>query len=126
MSILINELKTIYDFIVIDTPPIAFVADAFTIVKDVDAYIFVMRQNFTLKKAIENINDIQKNINIPNLSILINGVKYETAKYGHNYGYGYGYGYGSGYGYGYHEDDEMENAKKSKKEKGFFSKIFRS
>ncbi|GAB4285378.1 MAG: tyrosine-protein kinase domain-containing protein [Marinilabiliales bacterium] len=114
MKELIEQLKTEYSYIIIDTPPVALVTDALLISKFSDISIFVVRQNFSSKTVLKFVNDIYYEKGMKNLSILINDVQvpsyygYRTGygyRYG-GYGYSYGYGYGSGYGYGYYDDDE--------------------
>lgn len=97
-SELFEELRKRYDYIIIDTPPIALVTDAFLLMKHADVTIFVVRQNYTHKKIFENlIRDLEdRKLNI---SILINDMKPQK---------GYGYGYGYSYGYGYYSDEESK------------------
>lgn len=99
---LFNKLKEEYDYIIIDTPPLGLVTDAYLLMRFSDVNIFIVRQGVTNKNIFGSvIKDLEdRNINV---SIVINGI--EAAKgYGYRYGYGnyrYGYGYGYAYGYGY-------------------------
>lgn len=114
---LIDQLKQLYDFIIIDTPPVGIVTDAFLLMKYSDVNVFVTRQAFTVKKIFETIiTDIEKR-ELKDIAILINDVRYENNSYGYGYGNGYGYGYGYGYGdgHGYYTDDDTEEAGKRKK-----------
>jgi capsular exopolysaccharide synthesis family protein len=107
---LFDELKKRYDYIVIDTPPLGLVTDAFLLMRYTDANIFIVRQGHTNKNIFGSvIKDLEdRNANI---AIVINGV--ETCK---SYGYGkYSYGYGYGYGYGYDSDYYGEEADGKKK-----------
>ncbi len=116
---LIDQLKQMYDFIIIDTPPVGIVTDAFLLMKNSDVNVFVTRQAFTVKKIFETIiTDIEKR-ELKDIAILINDVKYENNSYGYGYGNGYGYGYGYGYGdgHGYYTDDETEEPGKRKKKR---------
>lgn len=115
---LFEELLKRYDYIIIDTPPLGLVTDAFLLLEHTDVNLFIVRQHFTIKKVFESIiRDIEEK-KIPNFSILINDVKLEKGSYGYGYGYGYGNGYGYGYGYGYYEDDHL------KKRRSFFRRLF--
>lgn len=98
---LLDILKEKYDYIIIDTPPIALVTDALLISKISDANIFVVRQNYSNKSVVKLINDVHSNKKTPNLSIIINDVNV-SSYYGYNT---YGYGYGTGYGQGYYDED---------------------
>ncbi|MGK7389511.1 MAG: GumC family protein, partial [Candidatus Cyclobacteriaceae bacterium M2_1C_046] len=75
MTELINNLKLKYDYIIIDTPPINIVADAMEIIKYVDHTIFLVRQGYTPKKAIENIEYLFHTKQIQNISIVLNDIK---------------------------------------------------
>lgn len=70
-----------YDYIILDTPPIGLVADTLSIAKYADLNIFVVRQNYTPKNALEFISSIQKKKRLSNICLLANDVE------GHGYGY---------------------------------------
>lgn len=95
-----NELKEMYDYIIIDTPPLMWVTDALLLMKHVDTAIYVIRQDVTNKRIFEAvIKDLEERKY--NVSLIVNGINYHGA-YGYRYSYGYGgYGYGYGYGFGY-------------------------
>src|SRR5690606_21596734 len=46
-----------FDFVIIDTPPLALVTDAFVISKFVDHTVFVLRQNYSPKEFIRSIDE---------------------------------------------------------------------
>ena len=97
-----------FDFILIDTPPLALVTDAFVMSKFVDHTVFVMRQNYSPKEFVKSIDEYYRSGKIKNISILLNDI-YKSGLgygYGQSYAYQYGYGYGSYSGYGYYSDDE--------------------
>jgi capsular exopolysaccharide synthesis family protein len=86
---LINDLKKLYDFIIIDSPPVGVVSDTYLLMKFSDANIFVVRQGFTVKEAFTtNINHLTQK-NIPHISLVINDVKAKGLSY--DYGYEYTY-----------------------------------
>lgn len=96
---LFEELKERYDYIIIDTPPLGLVTDAFLLMRHSDVNLFIVRQGVTNKNIFGSIiRDLEERK--INLSIIINGIKAEKG-YGYSYGsrkYGYGYAYGYGYG----------------------------
>ena len=96
---LFDLLKERYDYIIIDTPPVGLVTDAFLLMKYSDVNLFIVRQGVTNKNIFGSIiKDLEKrNLNI---SIVINGIQTNKG-YGYGYGKKYGYGYGYAYGYGY-------------------------
>ncbi len=101
METLIKELKKEYDYIIIDTPPITIVTDAFLASKFVNTTILVIRQNLSSKNVLYLADDISEKGNLKKLNILINDIKIPSY-YGYSYKYGYRYGYGYGYGYSYY------------------------
>ena len=105
------ELKSRYDYIILDTPPVGLVSDAIELAQYADVTLYIMRQNYTKKDMITLLNNRHKRGELNNISIVFNGYE-NKAKYGAGYGYGSGYGYGYGYGVyaqGYHDDEEPRN-----------------
>ncbi|MCQ2235832.1 MAG: polysaccharide biosynthesis tyrosine autokinase [Bacteroidales bacterium] len=105
-TMLINKLKELYDVIVVDTPPMAAVADAYQIAEWCDAMLFVVRQDYTRKDVLKEVSLTLVEQGVKNPVIVLNDVGSENCRYGYRYGYGkYGYGrysrYGKKYGYGY-------------------------
>jgi len=98
LPLLIQELRSEYDYILIDSPPYGLVTDSSLIAEHVDATLYLVRFNYTLVDHLKRIGELQKAKRFSNLSVIFNGVNYGA-------GYGYGYGYG-GYGYGYYGDDK--------------------
>ena len=86
---LINDLKSHYDYIIIDSPPIGVVSDSYLLMKYSDVNIYVVRQGFTNKEAFLNNTNQLKQKNIPHVSIVINDVKAKGLMY--DYGYEYTY-----------------------------------
>ncbi|MBK7570612.1 MAG: polysaccharide biosynthesis tyrosine autokinase [Bacteroidetes bacterium] len=110
---LMNELRTMYDYIIIDTPPVGIVSDAMMLMNLADINIFILRENYSKKEYIKTINTYYTAGKVKNLCILLNDA-------GNHQRYGYGYGYGSGYGYhgyGYYDEDS--------KPKGALSKLLK-
>ena len=107
MNEMIEELKSKYDYIILDTPPVGLVSDALELAQFCDATIYVTRQAFTKKGMLSVVNEKHKRGELHNISILFNGFR-NNAKYGYGYAYGYGV-----YGEAYH--DEKVNTKGWKK-----------
>jgi capsular exopolysaccharide synthesis family protein len=84
---LINQLKETYDYIIIDTPPLAQVTDAYLIIEQADVKVIVARYNYTLKKIFTHIiKDLQQK-NIENICIVLNDNRIFRDQYGYGYGY---------------------------------------
>ncbi len=87
-----------FDYIVVDSPPVAIVSDAFLIARHTDANLFVVRFGYSSREVLNLINDIYKHHEVRNLAMVINDF---TPRKGYGYGYSYAYSYGYSYGYGY-------------------------
>lgn len=101
MTDMIDELSKVYDYIVIDSPPLALVSDALELVKFADATIYVVRQGYTRKGMLSVINEKYKTGEVKHISFVMNYYHLKSK-------YGYGYGYGN-YHNGYHDDDDKKN-----------------
>lgn len=100
MTAFIETVQDRYEYILLDTPPLAVVTDAFVLANYADHSIFVVRQNYTPKDFLKNVDEYYSNGRLKNVSILLNDIIKSGPGYGYGYGYGNGYGYGYGYGYG--------------------------
>ena len=108
MEALLVHLKTIYDIIIIDLPPVGIVSDGIPIMQIADYPLYILRAKYSRKMFVAQINKLINDNKVKNMSVILNGVEMSKLKYGYGYGYSYGYGYGYGYsyGYGYYEEDD--------------------
>jgi len=90
---LIKEALLRYDYIIIDSPPLAIVTDAFVLSNFADHTVFITRQNYTPKAFLKDVQEFYNAGKLKNISIVLNDI--------YRSGIGYGYGYGHGYSYGY-------------------------
>lgn len=97
----IEELKKHYDYIILDTAPIAMIADTAIIGRVADICVYVCRADVTSKEGFEYINTLQKEKKFKKIATVINDIDMSKRKHSYGYGYGRKYGYGYGYGYGY-------------------------
>ncbi len=84
---LFNDLKSQYDYIIVDTAPVSLVTDTLLIAKHADCFIYVARAGFLEKRMLNIPNGLYKEGKLPNMCLLLNDT--DSTK-----GYGYGYGYG--------------------------------
>jgi tyrosine-protein kinase Etk/Wzc len=94
----LEELKKIYDIIIIDNPPVGLVSDGIKNLTDADIPIYVFKSHYSKRTFIKKIDDLFEMQQLKSLNVILNGVK--STRKGGSYGYGYGYGYTYGYGYG--------------------------
>jgi len=88
LSRLLEDLRSRYEFIFIDTPPCIPVTDAVAMAKSVDSFIFVVRPGFTTRQALAQSVRRLGQAGTPCAGILVNAVNPTSAEY-INYG-GYG------------------------------------
>ncbi len=99
----IAHFRDKYDLILLDCPPIDIVADASIIKEHADITIFVVRAGVMDRRALPDVQDLYEEKKYNNLTIILNGTKYISGKYG-NYRYGYGYGYGYNFDHSYYSN----------------------
>ena len=80
-----------YDCILIDTPPVGLVTDAFLINQYVTNSLFVVRIGKSRKSTAEYINKIYKEGKLSGMACVMNGLSEKRGAYGYGYGDGYGY-----------------------------------
>lgn len=82
-----EDLKTKYDYIFVDTAPVAPVADTLLISSIADMVVYVVRANKLERRLLEVPRSLFSQNKLPRMAFALNDV--DTSK-----GYGYGYGYG--------------------------------
>ncbi len=95
------ELKKMYDYIIVDTAPIALVTDTQIINRLADITLYCMRMGHTEKISLDTVKALSQRKSLNNLGVIISQVGVGKLYYGGekkstNFGYGYGYGYGYG------------------------------
>ena len=105
MDELIEELKEIYDYIILDTPPVGLVSDALELSQYCDATLYIVRQGVTKKGMLSVVNEKHRRGELHNISIVFNDFQNKSK---------YGYGYNYGYGYGAYENDSNQSQSKNK------------
>lgn len=95
MGNLFDYLRTNYDYVLIDSPPVGMVADALILNDYVDISLYVVRHKYTRYGMLRMLQNLYEEGKIKNPGIILNGLRNGSGYYG----YGYGYGYGNSYGY---------------------------
>jgi len=89
---LFTYLEGMFDYIIIDTPPVSFVTDAIILSPLCDATLFVMREKVTPKVLVQKLDTNPAIKSLKNMAIVFNGVKGDgISKYTNGYTYGHGY-----------------------------------
>lgn len=88
MALLLEHVKSLYDLVVIDTPPLTAVSDAFPLLGKVDGVVIVGRMGRNERGLAQRLHETLKGVDAPLLGVVANGVK--TKGFG---GYSYAYSY---------------------------------
>ncbi|MEM9391545.1 MAG: polysaccharide biosynthesis tyrosine autokinase [Bacteroidota bacterium] len=83
---LVNDLKTQYDLILLDTPPAGLVTDGLLAMKKADLAIYIIRANYSKKVFTKTLDRLVNINNFNNISVILNAVPRSS---GNGYGYGY-------------------------------------
>jgi len=93
MKDLIEDMSSLYDHIIIDTPPLTRLIDTLVLGSIINHMILVIKPNHTYKDSIMIAIDELDHTDVNVLGYIVNAgdIKNLSGKY--KYGYGYGYGY---------------------------------
>lgn len=116
MDSIIEELKSRYDMVIIDTPPVGIVTDGVDVIRKVNYPLYIFRADYSKRQFVQIADRLMNEHGIKNLSVILNGVDLDRKRYSYNYGYGYGYGYS--YKHGYYDDA-------SSRKRGFWNRLMR-
>jgi len=86
MERLLDEVQREYDFVVIDTPPLAAVSDAIPLIRQVSGVIVVGRLGKTTRHAVARLRDQLDHLGASTLGVVVNGARGAEVSYGY-YGY---------------------------------------
>lgn len=86
---LIEQMKPLYDYIILDTAPLMLVTDSFLFAEMADATLYVTRSTYTEKALIDFANKQIDAKKIKNVAFVLNDVSKDYFGYGNKYGYGY-------------------------------------
>lgn len=84
---LIDQLKERYDYVIIDSAPIAMVSDTYSLARYANVTIYVTRSNYTKRSLIRYMNNAMARRQLNNVAVVLND---SNPKMSQGYGYGYG------------------------------------
>jgi capsular exopolysaccharide synthesis family protein len=90
MQRLLEHLKAAYDLVVIDTPPLTAVSDAFPLLHRVDGVVIVGRVGRNRRDIAARLHETLTASDAPLLGVIANGIRSGAPG---SYAYGYGYSY---------------------------------
>ena len=71
MKELIEQLNKIYDYVIIDTPPIGLVTDGVILMQHTDVNLYIIRHNFSKIKTLNIINTLYSQKQVKNVQLII-------------------------------------------------------
>lgn len=86
MSNLLEELKNVFDYIILDTPPVQAVTDSQILSTKADGTILVIRAEKTKKDSVQNALGLLKKVNANIIGTVLNGIESSRNKYYYYYG----------------------------------------
>ncbi|HAH60288.1 MAG TPA: capsular biosynthesis protein, partial [Bacteroidales bacterium] len=86
---LIEQVKPMYDYVILDTAPLMLVTDTFLFAEMANATVYVTRSGYTEKGLIDFANKQIDSNKIKNVAFVLNDVHKDYFGYGNKYGYGY-------------------------------------
>src|SRR5690606_8249234 len=84
------NLRSEYDYIVVDTAPVMLVTDTFLINKYADLTLYLVRAGYSEKRLLDFAIDAKNDGKLTDVSFVLNDVKLANFGYGNKYGYAYG------------------------------------
>ena len=87
---MITHLKSVYDYVILDTAPLLLVTDSLLISDLADSTLYVTRSGYTEKSLIDFANKNIESKKIVNVGFVLNDIEKGNFGYGNKYGYGYG------------------------------------
>jgi capsular exopolysaccharide synthesis family protein len=83
LAVLFAELRERYDYVVVDSAPVALVSDTFLLSGIADMTVCVVRANHTTFDMIEFLNKIHEQERLPKMVAVLNGVDAKEVSYGY-------------------------------------------
>ena len=93
---LIEKMRSRFDYILIDCPPVDIVADTQIIEKLADRTVFIIRAGLLERDMLPQLQSDYDAKRFKNMTLVLNGTEGGSNRYGYRYGYKYGYHYGYG------------------------------
>lgn len=102
---LLEQLRTEYDFIILDSAPVGVVSDSYLLGEVADATLYVMRDGYSFKDTIPFLNTVLADKRLHNVGVVLNYATPQTSIGRYKYSYKYKYRYKYSYGYSYKSEE---------------------
>ncbi len=98
------ELRTRYDYVIVDTPPMLAVSDPRVVAQRVDGVLLVLKVTKKARPQAERAREQLADMGANLLGVVVNGAGGLDDQYGYKYGYKYQYSYDYEYAQSYADD----------------------
>jgi capsular exopolysaccharide synthesis family protein len=88
MKRLLVSVRSEFDMVVVDTPPMCVVSDAYPLLRQADGVVVVASVDQTHRDVAKRLRDQLKDAGASTLGVVANRVKSRASEYGSGYGYG--------------------------------------
>ncbi len=93
MAALLAEARDNYELVVIDTPPLVLLPDAFPLLRQSDGVLIVSRLGANSRDVAARLRETLTSVDAPVVGVIANGYKRPRGASAYGYGYGYQYDY---------------------------------
>jgi receptor protein-tyrosine kinase len=93
MASLVAEARDSYDLVVIDTPPLVLLPDAFPLLRQADGVLIVSRLGENRRDVAVRLRETLASVEAPVIGVIANGYKRPRGSSAYGYGYSYQYDY---------------------------------
>jgi tyrosine-protein kinase Etk/Wzc len=84
---MIQELKSRFEYIILDTPPVGLLSDGLVMMKYSDLNLYILKANYSKKDFVDIAHQIIEKNNIKSMSFILNGVNAKNIPAGYGGGY---------------------------------------
>jgi capsular exopolysaccharide synthesis family protein len=91
LPLLFQQLRSMYDYIIVDTAPIGIVSDTKTLMPLSDLNLIIVREGYAKKEFIHTLEEMIQKHNFKDVGLILNASKAQGGEYGYGYSYEYKY-----------------------------------
>lgn len=86
---MIQQLKSQYQYIILDSAPVMLVSDTLHLMDSADVILYIVKSDYTENDMLDFAEEFQRTHDAKNMSFILNNVQPQNTRYGNKYGYGY-------------------------------------
>lgn len=91
MAYFLSDVRSKYDYILIDSAPLMMVSDSFHLLNSADIVVYVVRANYTEKELLTYAGSVAADDNVKKMAFVLNDVHKNEMRYGYGGKYSYSY-----------------------------------